>query len=92
VVTPDLEFTWRDEAEFDSHVALGFYTRELAEAVRAEGQSTIDAITRGDHPCLNAWAQWLPDRRWEVPAMPPAWADTATTSWARRHWAYGPAS
>jgi predicted RNA-binding protein associated with RNAse of E/G family len=89
VVTPELEPRWRDEAEFESHVALGFFTPELADAVRTEGRRVIEAIARGDHPCLQGWAQWSPDRRWAVPAIPAAWDTTPPTSWDRRDWAYG---
>jgi len=92
VVTPELAFTWRDEAELDSHVALGFYTRELAAAVRAEGQRAIDAIAQGNHACLQGWAQWSPDPRWQPPAIPAAWAAAPAASWELRRWAYGDAS
>jgi hypothetical protein len=89
VVTPDLGFGWRDEAELESHVALGLYTRDLAVAVRAEGQRVIDSIARGSHPCLHGWAQWSPDPRWQVPTIPAAWATATATSWELRRWAYG---
>ncbi len=92
VVTPDLAFTWRDEAELDSHVGFGFYTRNLAMAVRAEAQRVIDAIAQGNHPCLHGWARWAPDTAWSVPTIPPEWATTPTTSWELRRWAYGSAS
>jgi len=91
VVTPQLGFTWRDEAELESHVALGFYTHELRAAVRAEGERVIEAIAQGAHPCLQGWAQWSPDPRWQVPAIPRTWATAPATSWALRHWAYGSA-
>ena len=89
VVTPELGFTWRDEAELESHVALGFYTRDLATAARLEGQRVIDAIAHGSHPCLDGWAQWSADPSWQVPAIPAAWATATATSWERRDWAYG---
>jgi len=89
VVTPELACSWRDEAEFEDHVALGFYTRELAANVRAEGQRVIDAIVRGDHPCLRGWPQWSPEPGWPLPAIPEAWATTTAASWERARWAYG---
>jgi hypothetical protein len=76
VVTPGLACQWRDEEDFDNHVALGLYPPELAAAARAEGLRVIDAIARGTHPCLQGWAAWSPDPRWPVPALPGAW-DTA---------------
>ena len=73
VVTPDLEWHWRDEEDFDDHIALGLHPRELATAARAEGQRVIDAIARGTHPCLSGWAQWSPDSDWLVPLLPTTW-------------------
>ncbi|HET9268966.1 MAG TPA: DUF402 domain-containing protein [Vicinamibacterales bacterium] len=76
VVTPELECRWRDEEDFDNHVALGLYPPELAASARAEGQRVIDAIANGTHPCLNGWAQWAPDPSWTIPALPPIWNRT----------------
>jgi len=73
VVTPELECRWRDEEEFDSHVALGLYPPELAAAARSEGQRVIDAIARREHPCLRGWAQWSPEPEWTPPTLPETW-------------------
>jgi hypothetical protein len=73
VVTPELECRWRDEEDFDNHVALGLYPPELAAAARAEGQRVIDAIANGTHPCLNGWAEWLPDPAWTPLVVPAGW-------------------
>ena len=91
VVTPELECRWRDEEDFENHVALGFYTRALGAAARAEGQQVIDAIARRTHPCLRGWEQWSPDAGWAPPVMPDNWSTTPPTSWERRGWAYGDA-
>lgn len=72
VVTPQFECRWRDEADFDDHVALGFYTQGQAAATRAEGQRVIDAIAHGTHPCAQ-WPDWVPDPRWSVPLLPAEW-------------------
>jgi hypothetical protein len=91
VATPDLVCTWRDEDEFEQHVALGFYTTELAASARAEGRQVIDAFARKAHPCLRGWTAWEPDPGWPVPGIPASWATTPVTSWNRREWAYGAA-
>ncbi len=91
VVAPELQWSWRDEAELESHTALGFYTPELAAEVRAEGQRAIDAIAAGTHPCLRGWAGWRPDPEWTVPTIPSNWSTTPATLWERRRWAYGDA-
>jgi hypothetical protein len=73
VVTPELECRWRDEEEFEQHVELGLYTRELAAAARAEGERVLEAIASRAHPCLQGWSDWSPDPRWTVPSLPPRW-------------------
>jgi predicted RNA-binding protein associated with RNAse of E/G family len=88
-VTPELRCSWRDEDELANHVKYGFYTQALARAARAEGESVIDAITRGTHPCLNGWDRWRPDPAWRIPAFPNGWDSVPATSWERRVWAYG---
>lgn len=89
VVTPALQWSWRDEQELDSHVHTRFYTQELAAATRAEGRRAIELIEAGTHPCLQGWPQWSPDSSWSVPELPPEWSTTPATFWERRLWAYG---
>jgi uncharacterized protein len=91
-VTPELECVWRDEEDFQDHLSLGFYTPELAEAVRAEGQRVIDEIASRTHPCLRGWATWSPPSEWSALAVPATWNTTPLTIWERRRWAYGPAN
>jgi len=88
-VKPDFEWSWRDEEELAEHVRLGFYTPELASAVRAEGLRAIAAITGGSHPCLQRWNTWLPDSGWGTPDIPAGWDTTPITFWQEREWAYG---
>jgi predicted RNA-binding protein associated with RNAse of E/G family len=89
VVTPELTWQWRDEAELESHTTLGFYTPELAVAVRAEGQRVIDAIAAGEHPCVHDFREWRPDPGWSAPTLPASWSATPAASWELRRWAYG---
>ena len=88
VVNPGLEWRWRDEEEFDNHVAHGFFTAELAAAVRAEGERVIAAIGERTHPCHD-WTDWVPDPAWEIPSMPDGWDTTPSGRWERWQWAYG---
>ena len=88
-VTPELSWCWRDESELANHVAEGFYTAELAEAARAEGERVIEAIPRREHECLRSWPQWSPPADWQVPAFVDGWDTTPPTFWDRRDWAYG---
>jgi predicted RNA-binding protein associated with RNAse of E/G family len=88
VVRPDFRWTWRDEDDLAGHVKHGFYTAQLAEAARSEGERAIQAITDGTHPCVRGWDGWLPDPTWEVPALPAGWDTEPLTFWDRRLWAY----
>lgn len=89
VVQPDLSWAWRDEEELANHVAEGFFTPSLAEAVRDEGLKVIDEFRRGTHPCLSGWPDWTPESDWEIPVVSESWASTPPTFWTRRSWAYG---
>ena len=91
VVSPALDWRWRDEGELGNHVAEGFFTPELAAAVRAEGERVIAAIEERAHPCLHGWVDWTPDPTWEIPAMPDGWDTTPSGRWERSRWAYGTA-
>ena len=92
VVTPDLAWSRRDEAELESHTAFRFYTPELAADVRAESQRVVDAIVAGAHPCLRGWTEWRPDPRWSVPSIPENRSTAPADLWELRGWAYGEAS
>jgi hypothetical protein len=87
VVQPDLTWNWRDEAELEAHVGEGFFTRELAESIRAEGTRVIDEISRQQHPCLS-WPDWVPNPEWTIPHLSDRSATTPATFWEQRAWAY----
>jgi hypothetical protein len=89
-ITPELDWRWRDEAELENHVAERFYTRALADAVRAEGEKVIDAVLWREHPCLG-WSDWRPPPEWGVPPLVGGWDTAARTLWELRRWAYADA-
>jgi predicted RNA-binding protein associated with RNAse of E/G family len=89
VISPDLEWTWRDEEELQNHVQHGFYTSALARAARQEGERVIAEFADGTHPCLAYWTQWNPATTWGVPDIPDGWDATPVTLWSERHWVYG---
>jgi hypothetical protein len=90
-VAPDLVWRWRDEQELANHVAEGFYTTALAAAARAEGERTIEAMTRREHECMRGWSEWSRPPEWQIPGFVAGWDTTPATFWDRRDWAYGPA-
>ncbi len=92
VVTPELEWSWKDQEELDECVRLGLYTSELAAAVRAEGERMIEQVERSRSPFSEGWERWRPDPEWTIPELPNDWARVPPALWSRRRWAYGDAS
>jgi predicted RNA-binding protein associated with RNAse of E/G family len=87
--TPELDWRWRDEQELDNHVAEGFFTAALAAAARVEGRRAIEAMLRGEHACVNGWAEWRPPPEWRAPSFISGWDTAPPTYWDKRGWAYG---
>jgi predicted RNA-binding protein associated with RNAse of E/G family len=80
-VTPKLEARWRDEAELESHVAHGFFTRARAAAIRAEGEAVLAELAAGGHPCLRGWSSWSPSESSPC-ELPSGWDTEPLTRWA----------
>jgi hypothetical protein len=64
---------WKDEDEFEQAVALGVYTKEEADAIRAEGEQVIARFQAGRSPFWDDWEKWTPPVRWEIPSLPDEW-------------------
>ena len=79
VVTPDLEWRWKDDDEMALRVEQGVFSAEFAAEVRAEGERVIDALERRASPFSDGWEQWTPD-----PAV--TWAKSRLTVPADRVW------
>ena len=63
VVAPDLSsWAWKDEDELVAAVEHGVHTSDEAAAIRATGESVIEAIERGDPPWDLSWATWHPEQ------------------------------
>jgi len=89
VVTPDLEWRWKDEQELAERVEQGVFPADFADFVRAEGERVIEQIERRGSPFGDGWGEWEPDPGWRTPALPPEWDQEPPVLWDRRHWAYG---
>ncbi len=74
VAGPDLAWNWKDEDDFEALVERGFFTREQAASIRAEGERMAAAIERNDSPFCEGWKRWRPDAGWLVPEVPEDWA------------------
>ncbi len=89
VVTPDLSWRWKDDAELAERVALGVYPVNFAAFVRAEGERVIEQIEGRLPPFSDGWGEWQPDPTWPVPELPSNWEEAPVVLWDGRHWAYG---
>ncbi len=75
VITPSLEWSWKDEDEFAERLAYpGVYWVEDERAVRAEGERVIKLAVSGSYPFDDAMAGFRADPAWPVPTdMPDGW-------------------
>jgi len=89
VVTPELQWRWKDEDVMEDRVRSGVYPQDFADAVRAEGERVIEAIEERRSPFSDGWERWTPDPTWTAPALLDGWDALPATLWERRQWAYG---
>jgi hypothetical protein len=68
---------WKDEDEFAEAIAIGLYTPEEAQAIRAEGERVIERLQAGLPPFYNGWERWSAPTEWDIPALPDNWDDLA---------------
>ena len=73
VAGPDLAWNWKDEDDFLALAEQGFFTREEAALVRAEGERVVAAIERNAPPFCEGWEGWRPDAAWPAPEVPEDW-------------------
>ena len=74
VADPDRAWNWKDEDDFRALEERGFFTREQAASIRAEGERMVAAIERNDPPFCEGWETWRPDASWPIPQIPEDWA------------------
>jgi hypothetical protein len=89
VVTPDLEWRWKDADELAERVQQGVYPADFADSIRAEGERVIEKIERRESPFGDGWPEWKPDPNWQTPVLPLEWDQEPPVLWDRRVWAYG---
>ena len=64
---------WKDEDELAAAVSTGLITRQVADAIRAEGQQAIARLEAHAPPFNEGWEKWKPDPNWPIPTLPPNW-------------------
>lgn len=69
-VTPNGEWSWKDEDDFAEAISLGVFDDASAAAVRAEGERVIAA-----HPWPTGWEDWRPPESWDPLPLPLGWAE-----------------
>jgi len=89
MVTPSLEWEWKDKEQFERLVETGGFGAEFGAAVRAEGERVIEKIERRESPFCDGWETWEPDPAWGMPELPDGWREAPVALWDRRVWAYG---
>lgn len=74
IVSPDRSnWRWKDEEELAEAVALGVYTVEEADGIRAAGEGALARFLAGGPPLNRNWERWQPPPDWSVPALPAGW-------------------
>ena len=88
VVMPDFTWRWKDAEMASDWVAVGVYTEAQTERFFAEGREVIRMAQERLFPFDGAFADWAPDREWEIPTVHPDWTsvsgyDLNLTTWSR---------
>ena len=74
VVEPDMSsWRWKDEDEFEEATENGIYSREQADAIRAEGERALRRLLAREHPYDERWEDWRPDPSWATPQIKDRW-------------------
>jgi hypothetical protein len=74
VVSPDKSsWQWKDEDELDEAVALGLFSKEEAQLIRAEGERVIRLICENKAPFGDGWEKWSPPTNWNIPKLSEEW-------------------
>lgn len=91
VVSPSMEWEWKDSEELDRRCETGMYTTRFAQDVRAEAARVIEVLEARDHPFDGSWEGWRPDAAWGTPLIPDGWDTLPPALWPQRREAYADA-
>jgi Protein of unknown function (DUF402) len=80
VVAPDMTaWRWKDEDELEDAQAKGTYSREQAQAIRAEGERALEWLLARKPPFDERWEDWRPDPSWGRPQIADGWEQAGQT-------------
>ena len=71
--TAALDWSWKDEPEFEALTKARAIPIDKAKAIRAEGERTIRRIEAREWPFNEPWPDWRPDPAWPVPKIADYW-------------------
>lgn len=73
LVSPALEWRWKDEDTMDFWVNAGVFTREHVEQFYRDGEEVADLIEARRFPFDGSYLDFAPDPNWAIPALPGGW-------------------
>ncbi len=74
VISPDMsEWKWKDEDEFAEAQKVGFYSREKAREIWAEGEKAVRLVTSERRSLYEEWKKWQVNPQWEIPQLSALW-------------------
>jgi hypothetical protein len=76
VISPDrTQWYWKDEDEFSEAEAIGVYSHEKVQCIRAEGERVIAMLHANASPFCDGWENWVPPKGRTIPRLPEGWED-----------------
>jgi hypothetical protein len=73
VVSPGLDWRWKDEDEFEGVCEAGAFSPEERASIRAEGERVAARVEARQWPFESDWPEWRPDPNWPVPRTSDFW-------------------
>lgn len=73
VVSPERQWSWKDQDHFDEARALGLYDDALADRVLSEAEAVIEQVEAGAAPFDGTWLDWEPPADWGPAELPVDW-------------------
>lgn len=73
VVSPQFDWSWKDEDEFEALCRAGSFSPAEARAIRDEGEKLARRIEAREWPFNEPWPEWRPEPSWPVPRIADYW-------------------
>ena len=73
VVSPDLEWRWKDAEHLAQAQRIGLFSPEQVAAIRQEAERVIENIRTKVASFDGSWNDWRPPLDWSIPHLPEGW-------------------